>query len=161
MTTQLSDDTIESLLAEQKVLPEDFLARLKLKSKQGHKEFEREITGENGSLFRLVFRQSESNPLDFSIILLHLPEGSNLQFRLRRHNGKSHEHTNPIEKNSFYGFHIHMATERYQQSGYREDTYAEETNRYADYYGAIECMLRDCGFMVSTKNRSLSQWGMN
>jgi hypothetical protein len=83
------------------------------------------------------------------------------QFRLRRHNGKSHEHTNPIEKNTFYGFHIHTATERYQQSGYREDTYAEETNRYADYHGAIECMLRDCGFMVSTQNRSLSQWGMN
>jgi len=124
-------------------------------------EFEREITGENGSLFRLVFRQSESNQLDFSIILLYIAKGSNQQFRLRRHNGKSHEHTNPIEKNTFYGFHIHTATERYQQSGYREDTYAEETNRYADYHGAIECMLRDCGFMVSTQNRSLSQWGMN
>ncbi|MDD5188919.1 MAG: hypothetical protein PHF57_12010 [Methanoregula sp.] len=53
------------------------------------------------------------------------------------------------------------STERYQQSGYREDTYAEETKWYADYHGAIECMLRDCGFMVSTKNRSLAQWGMN
>ncbi len=161
MTIQLSDDAIGSLLTEQKVLPEDFLVKLKLKSKPGHKEFEREITGEKGSSFRLVFRQSESNQLDFSIILLYMPGGSNLQFRLRRHNGKSHEHTNPIEINSFYGFHIHMATERYQQSGYREDTYAEETKRYADYHGAIECMLRDCGFMVSTKNRSLAQWGMN
>jgi len=161
MTIQLSDDTIGSLLAEQKVLPEDFLARLKLKSKPGHKEFEREITGEKGSLFRLLFRQSELNQLDFSIILLYMPEGSNLQFRLRRYNGKSHEHTNPIEREKFYNFHIHTATARYQQSGNREDTYAEETNRYADYHGAIECMLRDCGFMVSTKNRSLAQWGMN
>ena len=161
MTIQLSDDTIGSLLAERKVLPEDFPNQSKLKSKHGHKEFEREITGENGSLFRLVLRQSESNQLDFSIILLYIPKGSNQQFRLRRHNGKSHEHTNPIEKNTFYGFHIHTATERYQQSGYREDTYAEETNRYADYHSAIECMLRDCGFMVSTKNRSLTQWGMN
>jgi hypothetical protein len=161
MTIQLNDDMIGSLLAERKELPDDFLLHSKLKSKHGHKEFEREIIGENGSLFRLVFRHSESNQLDFSIILLYIPEGSNQQFRLRRNNGKSHEHTNPIEKNTFYGFHIHIATERYQQSGYREDTYAEETNRYADYHGAIESMLRDCGFMVSTKNRSLSQWGMN
>ncbi len=47
-----------------------------------------------------------------------------------------------LRKTTFYGFHIHTATERYQQSGYREDTYAEETNRYADYHGAIECMLQ-------------------
>jgi hypothetical protein len=160
MTIQLSDDTIGSLLAERKVLPDDFLKLSKLKAKHGHKEFERELAGENGSQFRLVFRQSESNPLDFSIILLFIPKGSSQQFRLRRHNGKSHEHTNPIEKNTFYGFHIHTATERYQQSGYREDTYAEETNQYADYNGAIDCLLRDCGFMVSRKDQSLSQWGM-
>ena len=65
MTIQLSDDAIGSLLAEQKVLPEDFLNQPKLKSKHGHKEFEREITGENGSVFRLVFRQSESNQSGF------------------------------------------------------------------------------------------------
>ncbi|HNX17206.1 MAG TPA: hypothetical protein PKM50_02640 [Methanoregula sp.] len=141
MTLQLSDEMIASLLAEQKVIPDDFLTHLKLKTKNGHKEFEKEITGENGSSFRLVFRQSDINTLDFSIILLYLPKGSNQPFRLRRHNGKSHEHTNPIEKNTFYGFHIHTATERYQQSGYREDTYAEETNRYADYHSAINCML--------------------
>ncbi|ACL16269.1 hypothetical protein [Methanosphaerula palustris] len=161
MTIQLTDDMIGSLLAERKELPDDFLLHSKLKSRHGHKEFGREIIGEKGSLFRLVYRQSELNQLDFSIILLYIPKGSNQQFRLRRYNGKSHEHTNPIEKKTFYGFHVHTATERYQQSGNREDTYAEETNRYADYHGAIECMLEDCGFVNSTNDRSLSQWGMN
>ena len=161
MTIQLTDEKIGSLLAERKLLPEDFLSQLKPKSKHGHKEFEKDISGENGSNFRLIFRQSELNQLDFSVILAYLPKGSNQQFRLRRYNGKSHEHGNHIEKNKFYGFHIHTATERYQQSGCREDTYAEETTRYADYHGAIECMLKECGFMVSTKNRSLSQWGMS
>jgi hypothetical protein len=160
MTIQLTDEQIGSLLAEEKILPEDFLSQLRLKSKSGHKEYEKDITGENGSAFRLIIRQSELNPLDFSIILVYLPKGSNQQFRLRRYNGKSHEHGNHIEKNKFYGFHIHTATERYQQSGYREDTYAEETSRYADHHGAIECMLTDCGFMISSKNHSLSQWGL-
>jgi hypothetical protein len=99
--------------------------------------------------------------LDFSIILLYIPKGSNQQFRLRRYNGKSHEYTNPIEKKNHYGFHIHTATERYQRSGIREDTHAEESSRYADYHGASEGMLEDCGFVNSTKDRSLSQWGMN
>ena len=161
MTIQLNDEKIGSLLAERKLLPEDFLSQLKPKSKHGHKEYEKDILGENGSNFRLIFRQSELNPLDFSVMLVYLPKGSNQQFRLRRYNGKSHEHGNHIEKNKFYGFHIHTATERYQQSGYREDTYAEETTRYADYHGAIECMVKECGFMISAKNRNLSQWGMS
>ncbi|MFA4859257.1 hypothetical protein [Methanoregula sp.] len=160
MTIQLTDEKIGSLLAEKKILPEDFFSPQKLKTKHGHKEYERDITGENGSDFRLIFRQSDLNPLDFSVILVYVPKGSNQQFRLRRYNGKSHEHGNHIEKNKFYEFHIHTATERYQQSGYREDTYAEETDRYADYRGAIECMLNDCGFTLSAKNHNLSQWGL-
>lgn len=67
---------------------------------------------------------------------------------------------NKIEKQTFFGFYIHTATERYQQSGYREDAYAENTDRYADYHGAIECMVRDCGFVVSDNNQSLAMWGM-
>ena len=160
MTIQLTDEKIGSLLAERKLLPEDFHSRLRLKSKHGHKEFDIDVTGENESLFRLIIRQSELNPLDFSVILVYLPKGSNQQFRLRRYNGKSHEHGNQIEKNKFYAFHIHTATERYQQSGFREDAYAEKTDRFADSHGAIDCMIKDCGFTISTKNRSLSQWGI-
>jgi hypothetical protein len=51
---------------------------------------------------------------------------------LRRHNGRSHEHTNQIEASTFYDFHIHMATERYQELGMREDAYAEATDRFGD-----------------------------
>jgi hypothetical protein len=160
MTIQLTDEEIGSLLAERKILPEDFYSRLRLKSKHGHKEYETDVRGEEGSDFRLLIRQSELNPLDFSVILLYLPKGSSQQFRLHRYNGKSHEHRNHIEKNKFYAFHIHMATERYQHSGFREDAFAELTTRYADYHAAVECMIKDCGFVISTKNRSLSQFGV-
>jgi len=56
--------------------------------------------------------------LDFSIILAYCPEASNQLFRLRRYNGKSHEHTNTIEADKFYNYHIHTATERYQELGH-------------------------------------------
>ena len=159
MTILLTDEVIGSLIEEKKVVSEDFLKQLKGKSKRGHKEFETEIIGENGSIFHLRLRQSDSNQLDFSVILLYTQKGSPRQFRLRRYNGKSHEHTNPKEKQTFYGFHIHTATERYQQYGNKnEDTFAEVTTRYADYNGAIECMIEDCGFVFSTINHSLVQF---
>ena len=46
------------------------------------------------------------NPLDFSVILAWLPPQSSTTFRLCRYNGKSHEHTNALEGNRFYDFHV-------------------------------------------------------
>jgi len=56
---------------------------------------------------------------------------------------RSHAHTNRIETDQFRGFHIHMATERYQEIGAREDAYAEPTDRYSDMWGAFKCLLLD------------------
>lgn len=73
--------------------------------------------------------------------------GSNELFHLRRYDGKSHEHTNPIEKEKFYDFHIHKATERYQSYGNgEEDKYAEPTDEFSDFSQAFQCLLKDCGF---------------
>jgi hypothetical protein len=96
----------------------------------------------------LILRQSEFNPLDFSVILAYRPPKIYQLFRLRRYNGKSHEHTNTLESETFYDFHIHMATERYQDSGLREDAFAQVTARFADFQGAVKYMLADCGFDV-------------
>lgn len=160
VTIQLTDKSIGSLILETKSLPEDFPSRIKLRTKRGHKEFEYDIPRKDGDAFLLKFRQNEKNVLDFSVILLYLPKGSNQHFRLRRYNGKSHEHTNKIEGDTFFGFHIHTATERYQQMGLDEDAYAELSDRYASFEGATDCMLKDCGFSLSTKNKNLAQWGM-
>ncbi|MGO9060397.1 MAG: hypothetical protein ACLQU2_23895 [Candidatus Binataceae bacterium] len=80
------------------------------------------------------------------MILAYLPENVTGLFRLRRYNGKSHEHTNQIEKNTFYGYHIHTATERYQELGMDEDGFAQPTARFSDLSGALNCMIEDCGF---------------
>lgn len=148
MPVQLNDGEIARLLRESKHLPNDFRARIKPRPKRGHTERELDVTGANGSAFRLIIRQSLANPLDFSIILGYRPPTTNQPLRLRRYNGRSHEHTNPIEGETFYDFHIHMVTERYQDLGMREDTFAERTDRYADLEGALRCMLADCGFVV-------------
>ena len=69
-------------------------------------------------------------------------------FRLRRYNGKSHEHTNHIENVTFHDFHIHFATERYQELGTREDAYADPTDRYDDFDGAFLCLRDDTNLAV-------------
>jgi hypothetical protein len=148
MDAVLSDEEIERLLKERKPLPEDYRQKIAVRPKRGHKERDLELQGADGSDFRIILRQSFYNTLDFSIILSFRPPHSNRLFRLRRYNGKSHEHTNPIEGSTFYDFHIHQATERYQMIGAREDTFAEPTNKFSDLNEAISCMIDDCGFIA-------------
>jgi hypothetical protein len=139
---------IDALLAESKPLPDDFQDQIRLRDKRGHREQQLGVSGVDGSEFLVILRQSLTNPLDFSAILAYLLPGSNQLFRLRRYNGRSHEHTNVLERAHFYGFHIHAATERYQESGLREDAYAEPTHAYGDYQGAVRTLFAQCGFEV-------------
>jgi hypothetical protein len=147
MAAKYSDAEIKAFLQERKQLSIDFRSKIHLRDKRGHKQ-ELDIESTSGNKFRIILRQSKFNALDFSIILTYCPAGSNQLFRLRRYNGKSHEHTNLIESSKFYNFHIHTATERYQELGMREDTYAEPSDRFSDFHTAINCMLSNCGFDV-------------
>ena len=146
MAVTYSDDEITRLLSERKPLPNGWRGRMALRPKRGHEERELVIIGAEGGEFRLILRQSSINPLDFSVVLAVKKPQSNQLFRLRRHNGKSHQHINKIEGDAFYDFHIHMATQRYQEIGAREDFYAEVTDRYSDFRGALDCMMADANF---------------
>ena len=148
MAAKYSDADITRLIKERKPLEENFRSKIRLRDKSGHKEQELDVEGVDENQFRLILRQSSFNTLDFSIILVYCLPDNNQLFRLRRYNGKSHEHTNKIESNTFYNFHIHTATERYQELGTREDAYAEPSDRFSDFHTAINCMLSDCGFDV-------------
>jgi hypothetical protein len=143
-----SDAEIVELIKERKPLPADWRSRMRLRPKRGHSERDIEVTGDGGSEFRLLLRQNAINRLDFSIILaVAVPQSIQL-FRLRRYNGKSHEHTNHIEGDTFYDFHIHEATERYQAIGTREDAYAEATDRYGDFHEALRCLIDDANLEI-------------
>ena len=147
MPTQFTDAQIQALILEAKELPEDYRARMTMKPKPGHKEAELSVQGANGNTFLLILRENLIDPMGFSVILAYKIPNSSQPFRLRRYNGK-HQHTNKIERETIYGFHIHTATERYQRSGLREDAYAVLTDKYADFSGAFTCMLEECGFVV-------------
>ena len=164
MAVTYTDDEIASLVEERKPLPTNWITQFQRHAKRGHDEREIVVSGEEGDEFHVILRKSQLNPLDFSIILgVRIPQ-SNRIFRLRRYNGKSHEHTNTIEKRAgedgqtFYDFHIHYATERYQTIGNREpreDSYAEVTDRYGDPVQALNCLLEDANFVYGGEQGTL------
>jgi len=55
-------------------------------------------------------------------------------------------HKNQIEKDKFRDFHIHKATKRYTDAGFRIDGYAEVTDSYNNWKDALTKMLKDCNF---------------
>lgn len=144
MDIRFTDQEINEMLQEEKELPPNYESVFKWKVKRGHKEKELSITARSGRAYRLILRQNKINVLDFSVILAVTPHNSNQTFRLRRYNGKSHEHTNQLEKERFYDFHIHEATERYQETGADEDAFARATNRFTTIDQALICLFKDC-----------------
>ncbi len=150
MAVTYTDSEIAALVRERKPLSQDWRRKLSFrgKGKRGELEARVDCTGDGGNAFRLILRRNAVNHLDFSVIMAVQVPQSNQLFRLRRCNGKSHEHTNHIEGDKFYDFHIHAATARYQEIGSREDTYAEVTDEYGDFDGAVDLMVRDGAFDV-------------
>jgi len=142
----LSDSEIQSLIDEIKPIPSQTLKNIHPKNKENrsYKEYDLEVKSASGKAFRIRIRENILNVLDFSVILIYVDEKRKYHI-LRRYNGK-HIHRNQIEKNKFRDFHIHMATGRYQEAGFRIEGYAEVTDSYNNWKDALTKMLKDCNF---------------
>ena len=146
---QLSDKEIEALVALPKDLPTDYRSRLRTRVRpysSQHEEAQIEVLVEDTGTFRIIIRKNHINPLDFSVILGYVPPKRLKLFHLRRYNGL-HRHTNKLESNSFRDFHIHYATQRYQEAGWDIDAYAAPTDLYDTADGALETLLVQCNFI--------------
>jgi hypothetical protein len=142
----LSDEAISELVNETKSIPEGLRPLSRLVERNKHQRRDYEIICDSGNCFVIAVRQSTMNVFDFSALLCYRMPGMNKLFRLRRYNGRSHFHTNTLEKQTFRDFHIHMATERYQNICPKEDHFAVVDKRYSDLNSAVDCLLYDCGF---------------
>src|SRR6266446_2974298 len=100
----LSEERISELIAEQKPLPSglDPLGTLTKRSQHHRRDYN--VVASSGNEFLVAIRRSALNMLDFSVILGYQLPHVHTVFRLRRYNGKSHHHTNSIEKQGFYDF---------------------------------------------------------
>jgi len=156
MKRVLSDEEIEGLIHERKLLPQGWESRLQTRPKSDRRYARRnwEVKGKGGNSFNIIVRQNTINLLDFSIILLFRDKNGD-EFRLCRYNGKHpSEHTNRFEKikglqnDSFRNvFHIHKATQRYQEESFDITGYAEPTTEYSSFEGALRVFLQKNGFV--------------
>ena len=132
-----TDQQIAALIKERKVLPDNWRIQL-------DKNDSLYIIGESGNRFRIITNLNKKYPTDFSVILAVINPKTGAVFRIRRYNGMpKRSHNNKIEKQKIYGYHIHSATERYQERGYDEEAYAEKTDRYNNLKGALHCLIQD------------------
>lgn len=152
MAVTFTDPEIDALIHERKIIPCGRLTPIRFNPNHCHSGKRLRLTGQKGNEFLLILRQNQENRLDFSVILaVRVPKSGKI-FRLLRYNGKSHSHTNRIEGKVFDEvFHIHIATERYQKSGAREDSYAESTDRYDDLYSALNCLIHDANLVTQSE----------
>ena len=144
-----TDDEIRSILESPKRV-QNPKARMKTVGK--HTQVNYDVESGGGDRFLLYVRQSLLIGDGFSCgLVLQLPDGQKLA--LVRYNGPDHTHGNPLEnENIRLTAHIHKATSRYILSAYKDDRYAEKTNRYSDVSGALGCILRDCNISGLKEN---------
>ena len=144
----IPDLEIQKLIEDIKPIPYKIINSVKLKAREDkrHLIWTYKIQSKSENTFVLRIRQNIIHNSDFSVILLYEDDGNNLHI-IKRYNG-IHTHTNRIEKNKIRSFHIHTATERYQEKGYDAVGYAEATEAYSDWRGALEMMVKDCNFDI-------------
>jgi hypothetical protein len=149
-----SDEQIKRFIEECKPLDQGWETKVSLKNERSGKHRSFEVTGNEGSRFSVILRQGKYDLDSFSAILGIYPQGSNKLFRLRRYDGNDHAHTNSIEGDQIlYGYHIHYATERYQDAGKDEDEFALAITRYSNLNEAFSCLLEDCNFLLPSKQQ--------
>ncbi len=162
MDEVIPDAKIVEMIAEEKPLPTTWQQRLaSLKPGSGNYESDVEITGSEGTHYRIVVRKNRTYSTNFCIILLAQRPGRS-DFRILRYDGNSHSHRNRIEGTHFnFKFHIHHATERYQVKSLGEvpDGFAYETGRYQDLATAWSCFASDINlkFPTAIGTKSLPQ----
>lgn len=137
----MNDEQIAQLLSEPKVI----VSKKRWATSAGHSRQDYVVRSKDGKNdYSLYLRQSTHLQGAFSCGLIWSPKSQD-KLTLTRYNGYEHEHTNHIEGEKFTKqCHIHIATERYIEAGFKPDEYAQATDRFSTLDAALLCLLTDC-----------------
>ncbi len=140
----VTDQQIQKFISEIKLIDKDW--KPSFRDRKSYFESKNEFIGEEGNIYKIIIKYSKINPLDFSVIFGIMLEGK--LFRVKRYNGDAGDHTNSIERDRIEGFHIHKATQIYQENGFREDAFAIKTTKFSDWKSALKLMLAENNFLL-------------
>lgn len=155
----MTDEEIRSLIELPKIISQKNFAKLcALEPSSGaYRRADVIIKGTEDVTFRVHGRLSIDDPSDFSAILSAKTRQQDII--LIRCNGSSHDHHNFIEKNRIRGTHIHMATARYADMQRKDEGYAEPTDEYSDYEGAVDYLMRLANISVNDDSGQMTLFG--
>ncbi|WP_145956938.1 hypothetical protein [Xenorhabdus miraniensis] len=137
-----TDSQISEFLSEEKVVLNP-KAKWKEQRKSQRKNYNL-VSADGNRKYTLFIRQNIILPDNFSCgLIIEIP--GNESITLVRYNGCDHPHINILEDEDVsYRFHIHKATEKYMSVGRKAEHYAEVTERYNCWEGALHCLVNDC-----------------
>ena len=145
MEIRYNDGEIAAFISEPKQLPDNYMKILLPDAEKCQNQRTVDITGNNGYVFRIFVKKHHKYEENFSIGFGVKRNNSKDIFILKRYNCKQ-QHTNFLESETIFGYHIHTATQRYQEIGRKSEGYAEQTTRYNNALGALKCLIADCNF---------------
>ncbi len=140
----ITDAEIKELIQRSKFIRRQDVSKLSGNEKNlegAYWRFSVNIQADGDDSFTLIGRCAVDDPSDFSAILAVDPANGD-RFLLLRCNGGSHQHRNYIEKTRIRGTHIHIATQRYIDCGRKAEDYAEATDAYSDFEGAVNHLMK-------------------
>jgi hypothetical protein len=153
MARIITDSQITELLAVRKPVPGRLLKNLKHRLRPVNRSMVADTTirSDDGRTFVIAGRRSAVDVCRFSIRLSVY--WARRWINLIRCNGLHGEHRNLLEMRSGDGvpvvpkdtFHVHYATERYQLFDKDAEYYAEPTDEYYSYEGAVEYLCQNFG----------------
>lgn len=158
----LTDNDIDNLIRGDKFLQASVLNNSKWKIVGAHRKKEVPVSDMQGNdSFAVFWRQTTYDALDFTVGLSYKVPDSTQRINLIRCNGKSHTHTNKLEGNKLeVTFHIHRATEKYQNMGFKAEDHAETTDKYSTMDEAFKylCLLTSVRIGDRTQTGLDSDW---
>ncbi len=166
MPAPFTDLVAARLIAERKPITAKIVAEQLVPSSPSARTNSRqgayEVTGSDGHEFKVIVRQNQRIPKNFSVILASFV-GSKA-FRLVRCQGGHQPHTNHLEKKSGAGIafvpwntcHVHRYTERYfNEDPDKHDEYAEPTTAYATWQEALQYLLNLANFRFTDQGNQM------
>lgn len=163
MSAPFTDLVAARLIAEPKPITRQIVAAQLVPSLQSTRKSSRqgayEVTGDYGHEFKVIVRENQRIPKNFSVILASL--AGNKAIRLVRCQGHHQPHTNHLEKKSGIGLaeipwntcHVHRYTERYfDENPDKHDEYAEPTTAYATWQEALQYLLNLANFCFTDES---------
>ena len=157
----LCDDAVKRIIEAPKLIPSDVADVTDmgaLKENGGHLRRNIDLICDEYKV-RMSIRQLETEPLNFSVLLIYTDEAG-YTYNIRRYNGNHGTHIDRVTGDVINGPHIHMITEKAQMSTHKDEGHAVATDKYKTLPDAINVFMTDLNIKYErvANNRRLDEY---